>query len=102
MCKELLLRYNFSTNIYAQNIQVPLDELCNSISVFNIGTTNIIFQGDIILPGNFKVIGGNRMEILNGRVDLSFQVPVPAPAVITNLAAVTQKFYSPNWPPFCA
>jgi hypothetical protein len=101
MCEEILLRYNFETNLYSKAIQVPIDERCNSITVMNLGTTNIIFQGDIITPGNFKAIGGNRMEIISGRVDLFFQVPVPPPAVVTNLASVTQKYYSPNWPPFC-
>lgn len=95
MCEqcEKFLRYNFSTNVYTAQSEIVLDPLCNGISVKNGGNTNLIFQGDVLVPGESKSIGGNRKEILQGRVDISFALPTPAPGTPNNVAFVTQKFY---------
>jgi hypothetical protein len=95
-CKEALLAYNFKTDVFAGPTQIDLDPLCNAIIIKNAGNTNLIFQGDIMIPGESKAIGGNRMEILRGRIDLGFTLPVPAPPVPQNLAFITQKFYLPS------
>jgi hypothetical protein len=94
MCEEKILKYNISVQEYSGAKQVVLDRYCNGVVVKNAGTTLLVFGGDFLQPGESKSIGGNRAEILDVRIDLYFQVQVPAPAVITNLAFVTQKFYT--------
>jgi hypothetical protein len=93
MCQEKFLRFNFATQIYYAPGEIPLEPWCNGITIKNNGTTNVLFQGDTLIPGESKTIGGNRKEILKGRVDLGFVVPTPAPTTITNYCTVTQKFY---------
>lgn len=83
------LRFNFSTQVYTSTIEIDVDEWCNSISVKNNGASTLIFQGDILGPGEFKTIGGNYGEVLEGRIDIRFT------GAGANLAAVTQKFYYP-------
>src|ERR1700719_5362979 len=96
MCKrtkESLLRFNTSVQQYSGPQQVIIAENLNAIAVKNEGTTMVIFQFDTLQPGESKSIGGNEGEIYDARIDISFLVPTPAPAVITNLAVVSQKFY---------
>jgi hypothetical protein len=91
--KDSLLRFNTSVQQYTGPQQVVVAENLNGISVKNEGTTNVIFQGDTLLPGDSKSIGGNFGEVYDARIDLWFITPTPAPAVVNNLAVVTQKFY---------
>jgi hypothetical protein len=93
MCNNKFLKYNFATQIYYAPGEIPLEPWCNGIVVKNNGTTYVIFQGDVLLPGESKSIGGNRKEILQGRVDLTFFLQTPAPGTIINQCTVTQKFY---------
>jgi hypothetical protein len=96
MCQEKLLKYNFNTEQYAKAKEITIDPLCNGITVRNGGNTLVIFQGDVLNPGESKSVGGNRKEILWGRVNISFQLPVIVPPVPLNLVFVTQKYYLPN------
>lgn len=89
------LYYNTVVLAYATAQKIDLDNRCNGITVKNAGTTQVIIDDEILQPGESKAIGGNLGEIFIGRKDIYFQVPTPAPAVITNLAYVTVKFYVP-------
>lgn len=89
MCTKPLT-FNFDTKIFTSVIEITLDPLCNGITVFNGGTSTIMFQGDFILPQVSKTIGGNFAEILRGRVDISFT------GMGNNYAVITQKFYLPG------
>jgi hypothetical protein len=93
LTKDTLLRFNTSVQQYQGPKQVVIASYLNAISVKNEGTTLVIFQGDTLQPGESKSIGGNFGEIYDSRIDIFFQTQVPAPAVINNLAVVTQKFY---------
>jgi hypothetical protein len=88
------MKYNTSVQVY-QGLpkQVVVAELLNGITVSNEGNTLVIFQGDTLQPGTFKAIQGNAGEIFSGRIDISFELPVPAPIVPVNMAVVTQKYY---------
>jgi hypothetical protein len=88
-----LLPYNTSVQIYTGSKQVVIAPYLNGITVKNEGNTNVIFQGDTLLPGDSKSQGGNTGEVYWARIDITFQVPVPAPAVINNSAVVSQKYY---------
>lgn len=89
MCEKLLY-FNWTTLPYTATKEVTLDPLTNSVTVKNLGTSNVVLQGEDILPGDFKVIGGNRLEVIKGRVDISFT------GAGTNLAIVTLKYYLPG------
>lgn len=93
MCEEKILLCGTSVQEYMQRQEVVLDELCNGFVVKNAGTTLVIFQGDILQPGESKSFGGNRLEIYRTRADIVFQVQTVPPLVVTNLCFVTQKFY---------
>lgn len=93
MGPQHLLRFNTSVVSYSGPNQVVLQKYLNAISVKNEGTTLLIFQGDTLNPGESKSIGGNVGEWYDARVDISFRIQAVPPAVIQNLAVITQKFY---------
>lgn len=85
--------YNFNGQEYTANAIVDLDMLCNGLNVINIGTTVATINGVPLSPpavgesvGDSYSIGGNRGEVLNGRVQISF-------AGGTGKVIVVQKFY---------
>jgi|HubBroStandDraft_5_1064220.scaffolds.fasta_scaffold00865_19 hypothetical protein len=86
--------WNESTQQYTVATNIPVDQWCNGWTAINRGTTICIVNGDPLNPGESKDFGGNLGEIYEGRIDISFKVQVPPPLVITNLAVVTQKFYT--------
>lgn len=85
--------YNFNGQEYTQNSLVDLDMLCNGLNVINIGTTVATVNGVPLSPpaagesiGDSYSIGGNRGEVLNGRVNIQFVGG-------TGRVIVVQKFY---------
>lgn len=90
------LIYNTSTQEYIRQRSIPVIKECNGFTVRNNGTTIVILNGEPIMPGDFKAVGGNAGEIYGGRIDIYFTVPTPAPVTITRSAWVTQKFYIRN------
>jgi hypothetical protein len=90
---EDLLYYNESDQAYNAPISVPLAKLLNGFTVKNTGNTIAIVNGAPVNPNGSKGTGGNRGEIYMGRLDIAFQLPVPAPPVPINQVVVTQKYY---------
>jgi hypothetical protein len=93
MYDEPVLYYDVHTDIYGAPQKINIDEFCNGMVIKNSGTTLLIVDGETLNPGESKSFGGNRMEILVGRHELSFQTQVPPPATIINQAVVTSKVY---------
>lgn len=85
--------YNFNGQTYTQNGLVDLDPLCNGLNVINTGTTVCEVNGVPLQPpaagesvGDSYSIGGNKGEIISGRVNITFAGGV-------GVAIVIQKFY---------
>jgi hypothetical protein len=85
--------YNFSGQTYGQNGIIDLDELCNGLNVINIGTTVCRVNGIPLNPpaagevvGDSYAIGGNKGELLTGKVQLDF-------ASGNGEVIVVQKYY---------
>lgn len=93
MCLEKVLFCNYATQEYSLQTMVPADKNCNGFTIKNAGNTICIVNGEPLQPGDFKTFGLNRGEIYIGRIDISFQLPAPAPPTPTNSAFLTQKFY---------
>jgi hypothetical protein len=91
MCK--FYEYNISTQVYDGTKHVVVERFVNGFSIHNTGTTDLYFNGDRIQPGESKTVGGNAGEVYAGKIDLYYRVPSPAPAIIINMATVTQKYY---------
>ena len=90
MCQPKLLKYYTpSADLIVNSTQFPVDPLCNGWIVKNNGTTNVIVNGDTLLPTESKAIGGNYMEVYAGRIDISF----PGGPAAGNLLTLTQKVY---------
>lgn len=94
MCFKLL-KYNIITNTFnGIGIQsVNVDPLCNGFVIKNEGNTLVKVMGETIKPDASKSIGGNYGEVFEGKVDLFFALPNPAPLIPENLCIVTQKVY---------
>lgn len=92
------LVYNFDTNQYTSGRVIPLDKYCNGVTIKNTGTSDLVFQKEILSAGKSKAIGGNYGEILISRIQISFQDPaVPPPGYVrADQATVTEKFYTPQ------
>jgi hypothetical protein len=73
--------------------QVPIGNDVNGFVVKNAGNTLVVFKGEQLQPGESQSVGGNEGEIYNGRVDIFFQLPVPAPGTPVNMCYVTVKYY---------
>ncbi len=92
MCLKIL-RYNTIKKIFTANGSVNVDRYCNGFVIKNNGNTNINYDGEILIPEESISVGGNYGEIYEGRIDLFFVLPSPAPITPVNLAIVTQKVY---------
>ena len=92
MCVKLL-RYNTIKKPFTANGSVNVDKYCNGFVIKNAGNTNINYDGEILIPRESVSVGGNLGEIYEGRIDLFFEMPSPAPPTPINLAIVTQKVY---------
>jgi len=93
-CKKELRPYTTSNQGYTQNAQIPIDRRCNGYTVLNTGNTLLIVNAVMVIqPGASIAVGGNEGEIFVGRLDIQFQLPVPAPGTPVNGAGVMQKVY---------
>ena len=72
---------------------VGLPELINGITVENSGNTDLLWDENLIIPGDFKALGGNYGEIFVGDCVLKFAMPAIPPLNPENLATVSVKFY---------
>jgi hypothetical protein len=81
------LYFDTSLQDYSVEQNITLDKACNLLLVKNAGTSVLLFDLDPLQPGESKVIGGNRNEVLVGRHQVSFR------GAGVNLAIVTQKYY---------
>ena len=88
-----MIEYNIFTTPFTAPGEVMVDRKCNGFVIKNAGTTLVETFGEQLQPGESKSIGGNYGELFVGRVDIKFTVQAVPPAVITNLAIVTQKVY---------
>jgi hypothetical protein len=84
---EEILYYNTVTQAYSVPTKITLDIRCNGITIRNAGASTLLFDDEPIQPGQSKMIGGNRAELMRGRHDISFT------GAGANLAFVTQKYY---------
>lgn len=89
-----IVPYYFSSVVYYAGASVEVEPKCNAMTFCNIGTTDAMINAAIPLhPGNSVAngeawtIGGNKGEILTGRVDISF------PAGEGGAVLVVQKYY---------
>jgi len=94
MCLTFI-KYNVSTQVYTAPGDVRLDDWCNGVLIHNTGTINLLANGDLILPGASKTIGGNLGEIFTGPLTIIYQPQTPAPATVINQVTITQKWYKP-------
>jgi hypothetical protein len=86
--------YNTNTQEYTKLRSVPVDKLCNGVTVINKGNTIVTWNNLPLNPGESMAVGGNAGEVFIGRIDLNFKLPTPAPAAPVNSAWVIQKFYT--------
>lgn len=90
---QISLPYNIWTGVYSNAAEIQWSRYLNGFTIHNTGTTFIFFNGDRIVPGESKTVGGNFGEVYKGRLDLSFFLQTPPPGTIINQATITQKFY---------
>lgn len=86
--------FNFSAKEYTQNGLLDLDSQCNGINILNTGSSVVSVNGiPLAAPGSGNSVGdsysmgGNRGEILSGRISITF-------AGGEGNAIVIQKFYT--------
>lgn len=91
--------FNIIQQNFTQQVEVPVNPGCNSITVRNIGDRVLVFNGIPLQPppgvglsGESVSFEGNENEVYEGRIQISFL----AGAGVNPLAEVTQKFYIEN------
>ncbi len=96
---ERTLSYNIITQTIRTNQGIVLDERCNGVTAVNIGTTNGNVHGVPLAPpsagsllGESFAFGGNRNEVFEGRIDVSF----PGGNDNGNRILIMQKIYLPD------
>lgn len=87
------LCYDTKTIVTQQGGAVALPEWVNGLTVENTGNTNLFWDSNLILPGDFKAVGGNYGERYVGDCTLKFAVPAVVPVDPENMATVSVKFY---------
>jgi hypothetical protein len=94
---EKPLFFNFIYTTYKINAGVTIEPLCNAFTAINVGTSIAYINGVPLNPGtpgtnNGESIsqGGNRAEILQGRIDVGFS------AQTGNSLIIIQKIYLPG------
>lgn len=91
--KSDFLPYDEKTIVVNQAGAVGLPDFINGLTVENSGNTNLFWDEDLIIPGDFKAVGGNFREIYVGDCVLKFALPDIPPANPENMATVSVKFY---------
>lgn len=97
--QETTLNYSWVPITVKKNSQPALNLNCNSITLINYGTSTVRINDAIILypgvpgtrSGESISIGGNRLEIFKGVIDVAFNSVVPG----ANLLVILQKIYIP-------
>jgi hypothetical protein len=86
---ETTLIYDFTVEVVESPTQYVVDDFCNSIVVRNTGAagTTVNFRGMILAVNESFTMGGNRGEILRGRIDINL-------AGAGAQATITEKFYT--------
>jgi hypothetical protein len=91
---QTLRKYNiFKRNLQQGTAQVPMGNNVNGFVIKNAGNTIVLFNNEPLQPGESQSVGGNEGEIFDGRVDIYFRLPTPAPGTPVNSAWITVKYY---------
>jgi hypothetical protein len=93
MKREDFLHYDTKTITVTTPGAVGLPDFINGMTVENSGNTNLLWDEDIIVPGDFKAVGGNYKEIYVGDCVLKFALPAIPPLNPENMATISVKFY---------
>ncbi len=94
MC-NVMYKYREVEQAYGEQMRVIYPPYTNGYSLFNNGNTNIILNNtETLVPGASKSVGGNLGELYDGRLDVKFEVPNPAPPIPANSAVFTFKYYT--------
>ena len=87
------LEYNNIIQTVKTNKGIAIEEMCNAVTIINVGTTLCTVQGIPLNPGTpgtnngeSFTFGGNKGEIFRGRLDIGF-------ATSAGNAIVIQKIY---------
>jgi hypothetical protein len=93
LTRDKFLHYDSKTIVTAIPGAAALPDWINGLTVENTGNTNLFWDQNLILPGDFKAVGGNYGEIYLGTCSLRWKLPAIPPAVPQNEATITVKFY---------
>lgn len=72
---------------------VQLNRFCNSVTVLNSGTVNVLVNNDLLPPGVWKSYGGEPRSLYDGTIEIKWIVQVPAPVPAIEMVTVTQIIY---------
>lgn len=90
----VMYKYREVEQAYGEQARVIYPSYTNGYSLFNNGNTDIVLNNtETIAPGASKSVGGNVGEIYDGRLDVRFEIPTPAPGTPSNSAIFTFKYY---------
>jgi hypothetical protein len=86
---ENTLIFDFSVEVIGVSGQYVCSDYCNAIVVRNTGPlgTTVIFRGMLLNSNESFTMGGNRAELLRGRIDLVL-------GGVGAQATITEKFYT--------
>jgi hypothetical protein len=93
LTRDKFLHYDSKTIVTEQPGAVSIPEWVNGLTVENSGNTNLFWDQDLIVPGDFKAVGGNYGEIFVGTVTLRWKLPAIPPLNPQNQATISVKFY---------
>ena len=94
MCMKLL-KYRDNEQVYTTADRIIFPPFTNGWTLKNNGNTNVVLNNaETLPPGASKSIGGNYGEIYDGRLDIRFTMPTPAPVTPLNKAVLTFKYYT--------
>lgn len=91
MAEETLF-WNAVTQFANQNLTIEVDRLCNSVTVVNIGATNMTANQVPLAPpvapallGESFTFGGHKKDIYRGRIDIGFTGGIGRAIIIQNV-----------------
>lgn len=89
-CNKNILYYDIvSSQQISKNGNLEIFPYCNGITFFNTGTATATINGIPLVTNASMSFGGNKGEIFQGRVTISFGAGVP-------LLLIQQKVYTRN------